>query len=239
MGKMINKKTLTMCVATAALFILPLSASAQVDKLVVKDTGGATKFVVQDTGQVGVGIDVPAAMLDVSPGTITTDAVKVSATDIYNNFQLKIQGHTGGVAHAQIVTDIADGRFTFLGGPATDFAPRLHLVSGQESEAPQIAGWALFDYGSHLVDLPNATFKVRHIDTRAVGFFTDMLSCIGNTTVAVPNANVGIGTTTPGSKLAVVGLPTSPPDASGNQGTVCITNDGNMWVDDDGVNDCL
>ena len=50
--------------------------------------------------------------------------------------------------------------------------------------------------------------------------------------------NVGIGTTNPQSKLAVSGLPTSPPDGSGNKGVVCITNDGNMWVDDDGTNDC-
>ena len=42
--------------------------------------------------------------------------------------------------------------------------------------------------------------------------------------------NVGIGTTNPQSKLAVIGLPTSAPDNSGNQGAVCITNDGNMWI---------
>jgi hypothetical protein len=50
--------------------------------------------------------------------------------------------------------------------------------------------------------------------------------------------NVGIGKTDPVSKLAVDGLSTSPPDASGNMGMVCITNDGNMWVDADGTYDC-
>ncbi len=216
----------------------PAAVLAQTDKLVVQDSTGTTKFVVKDTGEVGIGTSTPQAVLDVSPGTTTKDAVKISGTDSYNTFQIKVQGHAGGNAHAQIVTDVADGRFTFLGGPANDYAPRLHLVSGQESQAPQVAGWAIFDYGSHLVDLPNATFKVRHINTKASNFFTDMLACIGSTTVAVPSANFGIGTTTPGSKLSVVGLPTAPPDASGNQGVVCITNQGNMWVDSDGTPDC-
>lgn len=30
---------------------------------------------------------------------------------------------------------------------------------------------------------------------------------------------------------AVGGLTTAPPDGSGNKGIVCITNDGNMWID--------
>jgi len=48
------------------------------------------------------------------------------------------------------------------------------------------------------------------------------------------NSKVGIGTTNPLSKLAVTGLPNTPPDSSGTRGIVCITNDGNMWIDDDG-----
>ena len=50
--------------------------------------------------------------------------------------------------------------------------------------------------------------------------------------------NVGIGTASPLSKLAVTGLPTSPPDPSGNAGVVCVTNDGNFWLDNDGTADC-
>lgn len=40
------------------------------------------------------------------------------------------------------------------------------------------------------------------------------------------------------SKLAIGSMPNSPPDASGNDGVLCITNDGNVWVDDDGTYDC-
>ena len=52
------------------------------------------------------------------------------------------------------------------------------------------------------------------------------------------SGNVGIGNTSPLSKLAVSGLPTSAPDSSGNAGVVCVTNDGNFWLDSDGTADC-
>ncbi len=50
--------------------------------------------------------------------------------------------------------------------------------------------------------------------------------------------NVGIGTLNPQSMLAVSGLPTSPPDTSSASYIVCIDPSGNMWVDNDGTNDC-
>jgi len=51
--------------------------------------------------------------------------------------------------------------------------------------------------------------------------------------------NLGVGVIAPQSKLAVSGLPTAPPDASGNAGVVCVTNNGNFWLDNDGTADCL
>lgn len=52
------------------------------------------------------------------------------------------------------------------------------------------------------------------------------------------DGNVGIGTSDPLSKLAIKGLPSSAPDSSGIAGVVCVTNDGNLWLDSDGVSDC-
>ena len=49
--------------------------------------------------------------------------------------------------------------------------------------------------------------------------------------IITASGNVGLGTATPKSKLAVKGLPTSPPDTSGTAGLVCVTKDGNMWLD--------
>ena len=56
--------------------------------------------------------------------------------------------------------------------------------------------------------------------------------------IAPHGGEVGIGTTSPVSRLAVSGLPTSAPDSSGNAGVVCVTNDGNFWLDNDGTADC-
>ena len=53
-----------------------------------------------------------------------------------------------------------------------------------------------------------------------------------------PGGNVGIGTTSPGSKLSVVGLPSGTTDAvvSGSlAGAVCITDAGNMYIDTNGT----
>ena len=52
------------------------------------------------------------------------------------------------------------------------------------------------------------------------------------------NGNVGINNANPASKLSVDGLPSSPPDDSGNAGVVCVTNEGNFWLDSDGNADC-
>ena len=52
------------------------------------------------------------------------------------------------------------------------------------------------------------------------------------------DGDIGIGTTSPASKLAVHGLPTSAPDNSGNAGIVCVTKDGNFWLDNVGAADC-
>lgn len=53
---------LTLCVLLSASF------AYGADKLVVKDSGGNTKFVVNDSGQVGVGTATPSRILDIFGG---------------------------------------------------------------------------------------------------------------------------------------------------------------------------
>jgi len=71
MKKMMNKKTLAIFIAGAALLALPLIASAQAtNKLVVQDSGQNDVFTVDDTGVVaakkmGIGTSTPANTLSV------------------------------------------------------------------------------------------------------------------------------------------------------------------------------
>lgn len=43
--------------------------------------------------------------------------------------------------------------------------------------------------------------------------------------------NVGVGTTTPNSRLAVSGLSSAPPSDETTTGILCITSSGSIWVD--------
>lgn len=108
------------------------------------------------------------AMLAITPTSpINVDGLKIEATDTYNSYQFKIQGHAGGDRHVQMVTGDSNSRITLMAGVANDFAPRFHCVGAQDGETG-IRGWAVFDYGSKLYDLPSAKLVMRHYDKSGV-----------------------------------------------------------------------
>jgi len=148
-------------------FVLAISAFGA-DKLIVKDAAGTSNvFIVEDTGK-----------------------INVTGADVNNPFQVKIMGHVGGSSHGQLVTDQSNSRFSFIAGAANDFAPRFQVVGAQDGEIG-VRGWALFDYGSWLYNLPNAEFKIRHLTPPST--ITDMLRVVGGSRVIFPTGRVGIG----------------------------------------------
>ena len=108
------------------------------DRLIIKDDSGTTRFKIEEDS-----------------GAMTTNGL-----DAINKFELKVLGHIGGTNHPQIVTDNKNSRLTLMASTADDLAPRLFMTGPEDSANAK--GWALFDFGSMRVDLPNAQFKVRH-----------------------------------------------------------------------------
>ena len=112
MKKMINKKALAICVAAAAFFVLPLSASAA-DKLVVKDSNFTEVFKVDDAGtisgaQLGMGTTTPRAPFHLnSPSALgvlpnvgsvfypSTTTGLFSTQDNSMNFSIAVADNTG------------------------------------------------------------------------------------------------------------------------------------------------
>jgi len=104
-------------------------------------------------------------MLAIVPtNPITADGLMIEATDSYNSYKFRIQGHTGGDYHVQMVTGDSNSRLTIMPGTSNDFAPRFQGIGAQDSNV-EVRGWAIFDYGSNLYDLPSANLMMRHYDT--------------------------------------------------------------------------
>lgn len=140
------------------------------DRLIVKDSGGITRYTVKDTG--------------------TMTIVGKETGDI--DFKLQITGKSGGTTHTQMVTGDANSRLTIMAAEIDDVAPRFAAV-GPQDELESIRGWALFDFGSRKYDLPDAKFTVRHFNTSGG---QEMISVFGRDAVTFPKTDVMVGVRT-------------------------------------------
>lgn len=156
------KKTL---IIISLLIAIPSFVLAQEARLSVRDGGGATTFEVQASG-----------------------AMTIDGEDATNNFNLKVLGKANGDTHTQIITDEASSRLTILASTADDQAPRLQVIGPEDPTAN--AGTALFDFGSSLIDLPDAGFRIRYNDTNGN---QDMLRIFGPDSVTFPQSEVLVG----------------------------------------------
>jgi len=182
-----------------------------------------------NTGKVGIGTDLPNAQVDIQATSLGDNpALRISASDnnAPNGYTLELKGHPsagGNGHHVQLSTASSDSRLTLKAGADNDFAPRLQMTGAAE---PSSAGWAIFDYGSYLEDLPNASFKMRFIPQGTAPI--DMIHAEGEEGVyLVPTiGKVGIGTQTPEALLHVAGAIRS--DALAGGGNVMADANGNL-----------
>ena len=76
-----------LALVAATVIALPLSAQAVSDKLIVKDSGNNTKFVVTDETKVGIGTATPEQLLHVSGGIVLVDNVGNTSYNAGFSFQ--------------------------------------------------------------------------------------------------------------------------------------------------------
>jgi len=181
MKKLAKKAAVIMLTSLLAISLTAGLSIAAAKKLVIEDGTASEVFSVSDDG-----------------------SMSVTGQDVNNAFSYKIIGHTGGSAHTQTATGLADSRLTVMAAETDDYAPRLAMSGPQDVQAG-IQGWMVFDYGSEKYDLPNARFVLRHYGTGGINDNAIMLQAVGRQSVSFPTGNVGIGTTSPTHLIQLAG----------------------------------
>ena len=216
-----------------------------------------------NTGNVGIGISTPGQKLHIGDGNLLLEgggetAIQVKRDEVFSNshVQSPFKNPIFGIGR---IIEGGDGapQFRWMYDDDEDIE---HVVMELDSEGIMSSVRRSSNRGSHFEGhLSGETHPLFRLNSYPYmqlqlgpGGSSDTDVAIARTginkialvtnnisqLVVDGSGKVGIGTTEPLSKFAVSGLPTSPPDASGNAGVVCVTNDGNFWLDNDGTNDC-
>ena len=146
-------------------------------------------------------------------------------------------GQAEGVIERVTIDDAGN-----VGIGTTTPAAGLHVTSGALLNGPANTETAPSDAGTWFgFDGTNNVAQIQAINasTASMAFYTKSRhgAAPSESMRIKENGNVGIGTTSPGSKLSVVGLPSGTSDsvATGTlAGAVCITDAGNMYIDTNG-----
>jgi len=213
-------------------------------------------FVVDNLGNVGIGTDRPDVALkvvgNVEIGNESASASGANAVAIGDGTTASGMASTamGYYTTASGMASTAMGWGTTASGMASTAIGGGTIASGGYSTAigdlTTASGIYSTAIGSETTasGLYSTAMGGRHIEAQgdysiAVGLddlyrYPEEDKVVSqDNTMAIIGGKVGIGTTTPQSTLAVSGLPTSAPDTSGTRGVLCITNDGNIWIDTD------
>lgn len=97
---------------------------------------------------------------------------------------------------------------------------RLRIITGDQSS-------------SSAIRLQNASGNVGDLKLASDGVMSMAIDDVDRISFTA-DGNVGIGTSNPQSKLSVAGLPITPPGGAQSVGVLCVTVNGDIWIDNDG-----
>jgi len=205
----------------------------------VGDSAGAS---IITTGNVGIGTTSPGALLEVA-GEVRGGNFVDRDNTAYNvdpNYRSHIAdlriGATSNADNTLSVSGNADVTGKLGVGTTSPSAP-LHVDSGSAQEVFRMESDAAPYFTMYEGDSRRAYVQYDGnsdlLDIMAEESGSELsLGAGGSRQVRIDSSGrVGVGTIDPKSKLAVSGLPSSAPDGSGLAGMLCITNDGNIWID--------
>jgi predicted heme/steroid binding protein len=206
-------------------------------------TANTERLRITSGGNVGIGTSTPSYLLDVNRSSLGAIAQFITNDGTYNP-RLLINGTTDGLQLFATFSSVAGALMLGTGNAerlritsggnvgigTTSPSEKLHLVGNQK-----IDGVLTIATSSSTVLTINSTASAAYIGmSDSSGSYVYLGSDNGSVIFQTPassystkmtldsNGNLGIGTTTPGSKLSIVGLPTSATGLSAGD----IWNDG-------------
>ena len=214
MKKMMNKKTLAIFIAGAALLALPLIASAQAtNKLVVQDSGQNDVFAVQSSGKTTVAGSIQSTGNDAVALVVNTELVAGQEFDIVKGMELFPSVNANGFSLGGLrAMDISADINTWT---------RLRFANTNTGTSAQAGIQMDNDAGQALITFYGSNYSAATLQN--VIYYKNAVG--GMKFVGAPGSDVGFGIGTTAASATALTV-----DSSNNVGMSSLAGSGNAYA---------